>query len=506
MLTMTQVHDIRKRYFEEGKTISAISKDTGFDRKTIRGYLKKDDFNSQVAPAVKKSTFKKLQAFKSDIDTWLAEDKKAKRKQRHTATRVFDRLAKKYGKNFNCSYRTVANYVSLKKIEIFSKTRGYLPLEHVPGEAQADFGDCQFYQRGKLYDGKYINLSFPSSNKGYLQVFKGENTECLFEGLISIFSHIKGVPACIWFDNASSAVAKVLKEGARTLTDRFLQFKAHFGFEAVFCNIGAGHEKGNVEAKVGYHRRNMLVPIPRFESISQFNSELLALCEEDGDREHYRKEDTHNFLFEKDKNSLLRLPVSPFDASRYERVKTNGYGKFYLEGGLHEYSASPKYVDCYVMVKIAANNVAPLDESLREITSHERLYGAAKQSSMNWLPYLTQLARFPGALKYTAVYKMLPDPLKDYLDRCSKSQKGKILSAIAKFSEQSGFEKAVDTVSEALQYQITDIDSLTNLHSWLNLKIADPKPVKLSPFIPKLEKYVPQLSLYDSRLSKAGER
>ena len=175
MLTMTQVHDIRKRYFEEGKTISAISKDTGFDRKTIRGYLKKDGFNSQVTPAVKKSTFKKLQAFKSYIDTWLAEDKKAKRKQRHTATRIFDRLAKKYGKNFNCSYRTVANYVSLKKQEIFSKTRGYLPLEHVPGEAQADFGDCQFYQRGKLYDGKYINLSFPSSNKGYLQVFKGEN-------------------------------------------------------------------------------------------------------------------------------------------------------------------------------------------------------------------------------------------------------------------------------------------------------------------------------------------
>jgi transposase len=210
---MTQVHDIRKQYFEEGKTISAISKDTGFDRKTIRGYLNKDDFNSPVAPAVKKSSFKKLEPFKSDIDIWLAEDKKAKRKQRHTAKRVFDRLAKKYGSAFNCSYRTVAGYVSLKKKEIFSKVRAYLPLEHIPGEAQADFGDCQFYEKGVLYDGKYLNLSFPSSNKGYLQVFKGENAECLFEGLISIFSHIKGVPACIWFDNASSAVAKVLKEG-----------------------------------------------------------------------------------------------------------------------------------------------------------------------------------------------------------------------------------------------------------------------------------------------------
>ena len=49
---MTQVHDIRKKYFEEGKTISAISKETGFDRKTVRGYLNKEDFNSLPESAV----------------------------------------------------------------------------------------------------------------------------------------------------------------------------------------------------------------------------------------------------------------------------------------------------------------------------------------------------------------------------------------------------------------------------------------------------------------------
>ena len=41
---MTQVHDIRKLYFEEGKNISQISKATGFDRKTVRNYLERDDF------------------------------------------------------------------------------------------------------------------------------------------------------------------------------------------------------------------------------------------------------------------------------------------------------------------------------------------------------------------------------------------------------------------------------------------------------------------------------
>jgi len=37
MLTMTQVHDIRKLYFEEGKNINQIAKMTRFDRKTVEG-------------------------------------------------------------------------------------------------------------------------------------------------------------------------------------------------------------------------------------------------------------------------------------------------------------------------------------------------------------------------------------------------------------------------------------------------------------------------------------
>jgi len=503
---MTQVHDIRKLYFEEGITISAISRKTGFDRKTIRRYLQVDNFNKDILAPEEKPSFPKLAPFKTDIDLWLEEDKKAKKKQRHTARRVFDRLRDKYRDDFKCSYRTVAGYVAIKKKDIYGKGRAYLPLEHIPGEAQADFGDCQFYEKGRLYDGKYLNLSFPSSNKGYVQVYKGENAECLFEGLISIFSHIGGVPTRIWFDNASSTVAKVLKEDKRILTERFIRFKEHYSFTAAFCNIGAGHEKGNVEAKVGYHRRNMLVPVPRIDSLAAFNKDLLTLCEEDGHRDHYRMDATHNELFEKDISSLLKLPATPFDPARYEKIKTNGYGKFYLNSGLHEYSVSPKFVDSYVTVKITASRVIPLDESLRPVTAHERLYGGSRQQSVNWLPYLTQLARCPGALKYSGIYKMLPDPLRDYLMRIGKGLRGKILSAIAELTEKDGFDKAVETVKAAIDYEAADTDSLINIHSILNSDSILPPPIKLSPDVPRLEKYVPQLSAYDSILSKAGDR
>lgn len=45
-----------------------------------------------------------------------------------------------------------------------------------------------------------------------------------------------------------------------------------------------------MENKVGYHRRNFLVPMPEFKNLAEYNKELLQRCERDLDRIHYRKE------------------------------------------------------------------------------------------------------------------------------------------------------------------------------------------------------------------------
>lgn len=153
------------------------------------------DFNAPAPqPSSEKRLCPKLDPYKPAIDKWLKEDKRAPRKQRHTAMRVFNRLVKEFPA-FNCSYRTVSSYYTVKYKELFSSERsGYLPLEHHPGEAQVDFGTADFYENGTRITGKYLEVSFPCSNKGYLQLFYGENMECLLEGLDSIFRHIGVVP------------------------------------------------------------------------------------------------------------------------------------------------------------------------------------------------------------------------------------------------------------------------------------------------------------------------
>jgi len=336
----------------------------------------------------------------------------AKKKQRHTAKRVYDRLFVLNTRERLIVLIELLPVTLLRKKQIFGKNKGFLPLEHIPGEAQLDFGEAEYFENGTLRSGHHLNLSFPYSNQGFTQLLPGENQECLFEGMIAIFEHMGMVPRKIWFDNASTIVTKILKKDDRLLTDSFLRFAEHYGFQYVFCNPNRGNEKGNVENKVGYHRRNLLVPRPRLSNLADFNAELLQKCDEDAKRIHYRKNVQIDELYEVDKARLLPLPTVPLNVSRYVTVKTNAYGRFYLEKGLHEYSVSPKFASSKVLVEITANEVIPLDENQREITRHKRLYGGHKQQSMDWLPYLTQLSRYPRALKYTGIYQMLPHQCK----------------------------------------------------------------------------------------------
>lgn len=503
MLSMTQIEYIRKMYYMEGKNISKISEATGKDRKTIREYVKRKDWN-EVVKMQQPNSFLKLEPFKKIIDEWLLNDKQAKVKQRHTAKRVFERLKEIYPDNFNCSYRTIAAYVTLKKKEIYHKETGFIPLVHIAGEAQADFGEAEFIENGKKHCGKYLTLSFPYSNQGYFQLFYGENMECLLEGLKSIFEYIGGVPTRIWFDNTKTIVTKVLKEGGRQLTDKFLRFKEQYGFEAVFCNPNEGHEKGNVEGKVGYNRRNFLVPIPEFQELKEFNKELLIKCSEDGKREHYRKEAAIESLHEEDKKVLLKLPEIEFDTSNYVQVSTNGYGRFFLNNGLHEYSVSPKYANSKIFVKVTAFNVIPLNETGEGVVSHKRLYGQTKQQSMKWLPYLSQLAKRPGALKYSGIYSMFPEDMQNYLEKCTKQDIGKVLQTLSALTKESGFESAVNTVKTALVYDAIDVDSLVNLHRKLYNNVTELPPLKITSTLPELEKVKVDLSSYDRILGGAN--
>lgn len=511
---MDQIHQIRELYYEQGITnISELAKITNFNRKTIVKYIDMEDFSSPPPlPKSDEPKASKLDPFKPLIDSWLIADKKAPRKQRHTAKRVFRRLQKE-ANGFDCSYRLVASYVSLKKNELRlnNKEDGRLPLIHKPGEAQADFGCADFKENGILHSGKYLVVSFPLSNGGYLQLNYGENMECLLEALVAIFNHIGGVPTEIWFDNTRTIVTEVIKGGGRKTTERFQRFCEHYRFKPVFMNPESGWEKGNVENKVGYLRRNELVPVPEFNSLADFNKNLLACCDDDMNREHYEYDDNVYIsdLFVEDKAKLLPLPTKAFDTASYITSKTNKYGQIKLSNGNHTYSVSPEYSECEVIVKLTSATVTIFDEHMKEIIVHKRMYGDNKQVSMDWVSYLKYIARKPRSLKNSGIYDMMPLTMQFYMDNCENSERGKILKILAELTDRTGFNSAVTTVDEAIKLNSTDPDSLKSLYNRLysDVPILPPleniQPIKDAKIIPFNNS---ELKTMDAALQKGGVR
>ena len=141
----------------------------------------------------------------------------------------------------------------------------------------------------------------------------------------------------------STAVAQVLEGTERKLTDGFTRFMLHYRFQADFCNPASGNEKGNVENKVGYIRRNALVPIPTIISFEEFNSHLFDWCENDAERPHYQRGVTIQSLWEDEKPKLLKLPEVPYNVFNYEslRVSKTGFvcidtNKYGLSLALHD--------------------------------------------------------------------------------------------------------------------------------------------------------------------------
>lgn len=495
---MDQVYNIRYLKKNEGKNYNEIVKITGHDFGTVKKYADKEDFN--IEPRVKQKRKSKLDPYEGIVKGWLREDLKAPHKQRHTAKRVYDRLKEEYP-DLYVSDRSIRTLVARLKEELKLKSEGFIPLEHPAGEAQVDFGSARFIENGREYDGHYLNISFPYSNGGYTQIFKSENQECLLEGLKNIFNHIGGVPTAIWFDNMSTAVKKIKANGERDLSRGFLRFMMHYGFKSNFCNPNSGNEKGSVESKVGYHRRNLFVPIPEFNDIKEYNKELLKKLDQDMDRKHYKKEELIKNLFMEDKKEFFKLPEIPFEIYKYEFAKADNYGK--VKHDTKVYSTSPSMANKQVTLKIGAYDVEILDDNSKVVVKHSRLYGKQKES-MIWLPYLELIARRPTAFKYTGFFDELPVASKTFIESLDYQAKKEALEVFVNMTFDTDMNKAIEVFEEGINCGARDADGIWQTYLRLNSGNIEEVEIKLPETIPELKKYSPNILEYDQLIGNGG--
>src|SRR3954453_14024356 len=96
----------------------------------------------------------------------LEGDKKAPRKQRHTAKRIFDRLRAEHG--YQGGLTTVKDAVRAwrrRTAEVF------VPLAPPPGEAQADFGEAEVPLDGEPAKVAVFVMTLPYSDAVFVSAF-----------------------------------------------------------------------------------------------------------------------------------------------------------------------------------------------------------------------------------------------------------------------------------------------------------------------------------------------
>ena len=443
MISMTKQNDIRQLW-RQGDSVAEIARKTGVSRDTVYKYRDKEDFSPE--PPIKKVRPSKLDPYKPLIDQWLDDDLRSGRKQRHTATRVHARLVEECGADVSLS--TVLRYVRAAKAERRRDLDQYLDLVWAPGEAQADFGEADFYILGVRTRLSYFVLTFPFSNVGLAQVFPGENAECVCQALRNIFEFLGGVPTKLVFDNAAG-VGRRVSEQIR-VTDLFAACSAHYGFRYRFCNPYSGNEKGAVENKVGTIRRNLFVPIPQVRDVDAYNRRLLDKCMDMSSKKHWIKGEPEAQLFEEDRFALIGMPLKPFECVTYVTRRADKKGKVSVgEKGRHRYSSDPSLARQELIVGLRATVVEIYNADGTLVCIHDRAYGAAPTDSSDPASQLGLLAWNIGAWENSQVRAALPDDLRTHMDSLEKDELKAEVRVMRDQAKTSGWTATLQAMSLA---------------------------------------------------------
>jgi transposase len=384
---------IRKEHIIEGESIRGIARRRRIHRRMVRQAIK-NAIPPKPKPIVREPKVL-TRALRAIVDRWLTEDRKAPRKQRHTAKRIYDRLRREEG--YTGAASTIRKYVGRQRRELGLSGEAYVPLTHKPGqEAEVDWYEANVdfpWGRQRVY---FFQMRACFSGREFHRAFPRQTQRAFLEGLVSAFAYFFGVFAILRFDNLGTVVAKVLRGRRRKETDRFVALRSHYLFDSEFCRVGikGASEKGGVEGGVGRYRRNSLVPVPFAESFDDLNRQLLEHCSRDDQRRIVGRRQTVTEDWAHERELLRPLPPEPFPTAEVGSSEVDSKGRVCLR--TNRYSVPIRLAGLRVEHRLGATKLELVHVG-QVVARHERLQDRHGQR-LELDHYLELLWRKPGAL------------------------------------------------------------------------------------------------------------
>jgi len=494
---------LRREYEFGVGTIAGVAAKFGVHRRMVRQAIAGALPPPHRYPARAKP---KLDAVAAFVDQVLEEDRRAPRKQRHTARRIYHRICQAFP-DAAIAESTVRNHVRARKRRMgLLGGETFVPQSYTWGqeaqvdwyEAWADFGD----ERTRV---QVFAMRSMASGAAFHRAYLHATQQAFLDAHEHAFAYFGGVFRVLRYDNLGSAVRQILRGYRREETARFVAFRSHWRFAAEFCTPGEGHEKGGVEGEAGYFRRNHLVPVPHVADIDALNTLLLAGCRADEARVLAGRTQSVGAAMAEERGHLLACAAEGFDLA--ERVfavvdkqgcitvKTNFYSAPVRPGSRVEARVAPLHVEIW--------------QAGQRIARHERCY-RRRQHVLDLEHYLDVLSHKPGALagskplaqwraagRWPACYDALWDRLQA---RHGRQNGTRAMVTVLALGREVGDERLHTAVAAAVSLGACDVAAVRYLLIEGGLRKAAPVALDVGT-LARYDRPVPDLADYDTLLS-----
>ena len=453
---------IRRLHLRDKLSLHEIARRTGLSRNTIKKWLKA----REVAKSPKyrrRDTPGKLTAFEAQLRQALESDAHRPKRDRRTALALFAQIK---DEGYAGGYTRVTDFIrhwclSLGRTQA---GRAFVPLKFELGEAfQFDWSEEGLVVGGIYRRMQVAHLKLCASRAFWLVAYPSQGHEMLFDAHTRSFTALGGIAQRGIYDNMKTAVDRVKKGKGRVVNARFAVMCAHYLFDADFCNVASGWEKGIVEKNVQDSRRRIWQDAGqlRFGSFIELNAWLgercRALWNEIRHPEHSQFSVAE--LLEHEQAYLMPMP-EPFDG--YVENPARVSSTCLVSVQRNRYSVPCELVGQMVSVRLYPGRVSVVaDDAL--VASHERL-SERGQTRYDWQHYIPLVQRKPGALRNGAPFADLPQALQKLQQALMRHAGGdRVMAQVLAAVPEAGLDAVLVAVELVLETGAVSAEHVLNV-------------------------------------------
>ena len=446
---MDMIGKIRRLHVRDKLSERAIARKTGLSRNTVSKWL-----HAPVSEAPKyrrEPRPNKLSAFEQALKQALTVDAKRPKHERRTARALHTQIK---AQGYEGGYSAVTDFIRAWRQGEgqMANVAAYVPLSFGLGEAfQFDWSEEGLVVGGIYYRVQLAHLKLCASRAFWLVAYPSQGHEMLFDAHTRSFAALGGIARRGIYDNMRTAVDKVHKGKGRTVNARFAVMCAHYLYDADFCNVASGWEKGRVEKNVQDSRRRIWMDASRqrFGSFAQLNAWLGERCKAVWAQTRHPEHSQFSVaeMLEHERPHLMPMP-EPFDG--YVQKLARVSSTCLVSVARNRYSVPCELAGQMVSTRLYPGSVVIVaDDSV--VARHERLSDAGG-ASYDWQHYIPLVQRKPGALRNGAPFADMPQALQQ-LRRGLLAEPGgdRVMAQVLAIVPTAGLEAVTVAVELAME-------------------------------------------------------